>query len=282
MKSKGINLRTGISKVLHHLFLGFLSIVVLLPIVWTFSTSIKDKSLITRTPPVLIPPNMEFGNYIDVFRRQPFGRYILNTLIDAGGAVLLGALFGTLAAYAFSRYEFRGKNVLFGAVLFTLLVPGLTNLIPLYGMMTSWGLLDSYTAMILLLTPGMLPFTILIMRNFFDSIPKELEEAAAIDGCNTAMTLWKVIVPLAAPGLVAVVLINFVGGWNDFFINLIFTSSTEMKTITSGLYNFIGVSGTNYGDLAAAAFIGMIPLIVLFLLLRERFMTGMLEGSVKG
>lgn len=279
---KKTSVQNIVKKALYHLFFIFLSLVTIIPIFWTLSTSLKSESLIRAIPPVFIPPKLELINYSNVFRRQPFGRYIINTVINAGGAVILAAIFGTLAAYAFSRYKFRGKNLLFGAVLFTLLVPGLTNLIPLYDIVSKWGILDTYHCMILLLIPGMLPFTIMIMKNFFDTIPKELEEAAYIDGCNTLGTLFRIIAPLAMPGLIAVVLINFVGGWNDFFINLIFTSSTEMKTITSGLYNFIGFCGTDYGILSAAAFICMIPPIIIFITLRERFMSGILEGAVKG
>ncbi len=268
--------------VFKHLILIIISFCMIFPVLWTISTSLKTQDEMFRYPPVWIPKTVQWKNYVDVIRTQRLPRYMLNSLIVSGGSVIVTIIIGSLAGYGFSRFSFKGQYTLLFLILATMMIPGLTNMIPLYSIMTSLKLLDTYAVLIIIYVAWMTPFTVWIMKSFFDSIPKDLEDAALIDGCNRIQLLMRIVVPIAKPGLVAAVVLNFVNGWNEFLTALIFTSSNEMRTVSVGIYNFLGFYRNSYGPLAAASILVIIPVVTLFLILRERFMKGMIEGAIKG
>lgn len=256
-------------------------LLVVFPIVYTVITSLRPSRLgLSRE---LIPDEWFFGHYARLLATDRFPRYILNSAINSLGGALVTTILSALAGYAFARFHFRGRGFLLVFILVMMLMPGLTNLIPLYKLASDLNLLDTYTIMIVIYSAYGVPFGIWVMKNFFERIPRELEEAAAVDGATPLRTLWHIVVPLARPGLVSVFLINFVYNWNDFLTALLMLSSTAMKTATVGLFDFQNqLSGNENELLAAACVIIMIPGLVLFLIARKVFLKGMLEGAVKG
>lgn len=188
-----------------------------------------------------------------------------------------------LAGYACARYTFSGRSLFLIFIMGMLLLPGLTNLIPLYKLASDLGLLDSYLIMIAIYSAYGVPFGIWVMKSFIERIPRELPEAAAVDGASPIQIMRYIVLPLARPGLVAVFLLNFVYNWNDFLTALIMLSSTAMKTATVGLFDFQNqLTGNENELLAAACVIIMLPGLVVFLIARKTFLRAMLEGAVKG
>lgn len=259
-----------------------ITVFMLFPLIWAVLTSIKPENLIYTYPPVFLTDKFTLVNYIYAFTTQKLPRHILNTIIVATVATALGVIFATLAAFVFSRYQFKGKNFFLIMVICPMLIPGITNLIPLYTVYSRIGLLDTYPGLILLYIPGIMPLAIIVMRNYFDSIPQALEEAAMIDGCNHVNVIWKVVIPVVAPGILAVSIISFITVWNEFIMTLIFTSKSEMRTLTIAMYNLIGFTSVKYGAINAVAFTSVLPVLIIFLIFRKQFINSMLEGAIKG
>ncbi|NJO84398.1 MAG: carbohydrate ABC transporter permease [Blastochloris sp.] len=224
-----------------------------------------------------------FGHYTRLLSNSRFLVYILNSAINSIGGAALTTFCVALAGYAFARFRFRGRRALLAFLLALLMLPNLTNLIPLYKLASDLQLRDTYLIMILVYASYGVPLGIWIMKGFFESIPRELEEAAAVDGAGLWTMLWRIIIPLALPGLTSVMIINFVYNWNDFLTALILLSSTAMKTATVGLFDFQNqLSGNDNELLAAACVIIMLPGILIFLVARNAFLEGIAEGAVKG
>ncbi|NBD35263.1 MAG: ABC transporter permease subunit [Chloroflexi bacterium] len=263
---------------------GFLIIVGLLfifPVFYALMTSFREPGYgLTKE---IIPRVWYFGNYDRLFNYGRFPRYVLNSIINALGGAVLTSIVAALAGYAFARFEFWGKRMLMFFVLAVMMLPQITNLIPLYKMASDLKLLNTYIVMIVILGGYGVPLGIWTMKGFFESIPVALEEAAAIDGASPFQTLWRVVIPISAPGLLATFLINFVYNWNNFITPLFMLTKTEMKTATVGLYDFQHALEGNQDELlAAACVIIMAPAIALFIGLRRYFLEGMVEGAVKG
>lgn len=265
-----------------HLFLIILSFFMLLPIIWSFLTSIKPLELINKYPPVIIPTEIVYKNYIRAYTSQPLLRFVGNSLFLALSCSVVSLIIAVLAAYAFSRYDFKGKKYFLFFILLTMMIPGITNLIPIYTVYSRLKLINNYLGLIIIYLPGLLPFAIWVMKSYLDSVQVELEEAAFIDGCNRIDVVTRIVVPLAVPGIVAVTTINFVAIWNEFLIALLFTSQKNMRTMTVGIYNFIGFTTTDQGAVNAAAFSALFPVLIIFLLVRDKFMQSLMEGAIKG
>jgi ABC-type glycerol-3-phosphate transport system permease component len=231
----------------------------------------------------IIPDSFYWGNYARLWSYGRFPRYILNSIIDALGGALLTCIAAAPAAYALARLHFKGRDPILWFILGMMMIPGLTNLIPLYKLASDLKLLSTYTIMILVFGAYGVPLGVWIMKGFFESIPRELEEAAAIDGATPFQTFLRIVVPISAPGLTATFLINFVYNWNNFITPLILISKTIMKTATVGLFDFQHALEGNQDELlAAACVVIMVPAIALFVTLRRYFLQGMIEGAVKG
>ncbi len=264
-----------------NLFLLAIGLIFIFPVFYAFMTSFREAGTgLTRD---IIPRTWDFGNYARLFSYGRFPRYVFNSVVNAFGGAILSSVFAALAGYAFARFKFFGKNILMGFVLLVMMLPQITNLIPLYKMASDLHLLNTYVIMILILGGYGLPLGIWTMKGFFESIPVALEEAAAIDGATPFQAFWRVVVPISAPGLLATFLINFVYNWNNFITPLFMLTKTEMKTATVGLFDFQHALEGNQDELlAAACVIIMVPAIMLFISLRSYFLKGMVEGAVKG
>jgi len=263
-------------------FMITVGLFMLLPLIWVAFNAFKLEMDINRYPPVFFPETLTLEHFEYAFSSQTLFRYVGNSFLIASGVVLVGCSVAALCAYAFSRYKFRGKGIFIAVVLFPMLIPGICNLIPIYSVYANFKLINNYPALIALYIPGLLPFSIWVLRNYFDSVPVTLEEAAMIDGCTKVQVLRHVVFPVAAPGLLAVAIIGFVNAWNEFLLPLIFTTDTKMRPITIGLYNLIGFARVRYGSINAVAVTTLLPVLIIFLLFRKQFITSMIEGAIKG
>jgi len=255
--------------------------ILLFPFLWTVSTSLKPLNEVNKYPPEWISPNVTLQPYSDMFFYLPFSTYTLNSLIVALSSMTLTLLIGSLAAFAFSRFEFKGKNLVLLVFLLSQMLPGASVIIPLFQLLQKIGLYDTRFGLILVHTSLLLPFVIWLLYGFFLTIPREVEDAALIDGCSRMQALRRVILPLALPGIGATALFAFLGSWNEFFFALLLTSSDTTKTIPVGIGLFVGEYLDVWNQMAAAAVLFSIPPLLLFMLTRKTFVKGLIAGASK-
>lgn len=261
------------------------ALVMVAPFYWTVSTSFKPSGDVFASPPKWIPDPLILDNYRDVFTLLPFPRYFLNSVVVTGSVVLFNVIFGTAAAYAFAKLRFRGRNLIFGLLLLTLMVPFQVNLIPLYKIMVELHravpFLGADTYFGLVAPSAISVFGIFLMRQFLRSIPDELLESARVDGASEWRILRSIVFPLATPGMATLAIFSFVGAWNDFLWPLIVTSSDSMRTLPVGLALLARRNTVNWGDTMAGTVLVALPLILVFLVLQRRFIEGLTAGAVK-
>ncbi|PEJ58652.1 sugar ABC transporter permease [Bacillus sp. AFS017336] len=258
--------------ILIHLILIIGSLAMVFPFIWMILTSLKTYAESIHVPPVFIPKNFQWVNYKDVFDLLPFFKFMFNTLIitviRTGGQLLLCSL----AAYAFARIEFPGRNFLFLIALSVLMVPGQVFLLPQYMIMVKLGWLNTLQAVIV---PGLFSaFGTFLLRQFFMGLPKELEEAARLDGCNHFQIYWRIMLPLAKPGLVALGIFTTLWSWNELMWPMIVNSSPDTMTLSVGLSSLQGQYLTNYPVLMAGSFLAILPMLILFMILQKQFIEG--------
>ena len=262
-----------------HLILIPLSLVMVTPLAWMVMTSIQTPDEALRFPPVL-PSGIHWQNYVDAIHAAPFGRFFLNTAIVTGVTVLGNLVLCSLAGYAFARFRFFGRNLLFVVILATLMVPFQVVMIPTFLIMRKLGLIDTLGALIL---PNLVtPFGIFLMRQFFRTLPVELEEAARIDGCSRLGTLVRIVLPLSGPALATLAVITFLYNWNDFLWPLVAVQSEEHMTLQLGLSTFQGAHATQWTLLMAGNVMAMLPMLLAFLLAQRQFVNSIASVGVKG
>jgi multiple sugar transport system permease protein len=263
------------------LVLVVVAALVLLPILWTFSTSLKPLCDVNKYPPSWTSPDMSFDPYIGMFFYLPFATYTFNSLIVATSATILTLVIGSLAAFAFARFRFPGKDLFLLVFLLSQMLPGSSVIVPLFQLLKEVGLYDTLSGLILTHTAVLLPFAIWLLYGFFTSIPREVEDAALIDGCSRLGALRKVLLPLALPGLGGTALFAFLGSWNEFFFALILTSSDDTRTIPVGIGLFVGEYTDVWNQMSAAAILFSIPPLLMFILMRKTFVKGLVTGAIK-
>jgi multiple sugar transport system permease protein len=244
----------------------------LIPFVWMVLTGLKPDSEVMSNPPTWIPSVFKWSNFARAFSAFPFARFLANTLWVAVAATGLQMITSTLAAYAFARLRFRGRNLLFLVYLGTLMIPQQVTIVPLFLLMRDLGWVNTFNALIL---PGAFnAFGVFLLRQFFLTIPQELEEAAVMDGAVRLRILCQIIVPLSGPALATLAVFTFVREWNAFLWPLIVTSSPEMRVVSVGLTLFMGQYGTEWNLLMAAATVTVLPTIAVFVLAQRYFVQG--------
>lgn len=273
--------RITVGAVVRNAALLALAVVTLAPFVWMVSTSLKAPDEILTTDLHLWPHRLAAGeNYSRAFAAVPLGRYLLNGVIVTATILALQLIIAVPAAFALAKSEFRGRRLLFGAVLFGLLVPYHAIAVPLFVGLHALGLLDTYAALV---TPFSISvFGIFLMRQFFQSLPDDLVDAARMDGMSELAIVWRVMVPAAGPAISAFAIFSVVAHWNDYFWPLIAVSSDTLFTPPLGVVAFRNDdAGTNYGVLMAAATVIVTPLVAAFLLAQRRFVEGIAFTGVK-
>lgn len=262
-----------------HLLLYAMAFMTVAPFLWMLLASFKDLGEILQYPPTWIPQRIILDNFVNAFQAAPFGRFYFNSLFVAS-AVTLGQLFTcSLAAYAFARLQFRGRDALFYIFLGTMMVPGQVTMIPGFMVLHWLGWIDTYAALIV---PGLASaFGTFLLRQFFLTIPRDLEDAAAIDGCSRFGVLWRIILPLSRPALATLAIFTFMGVFNDFLWALIVVSSEELKTVQLGLAIFRDRYQTDWGQLMAASVTATVPILVVFFFAQKYFIRGITLSGLK-
>jgi len=260
--------------------------VLLAPPLWLFISSIADLKDLLRIPLRWIPENPSFSRYINIlFGSGPeseFRKIMLNSIYVAAFVTLICVALGVLAAYAFSRLRFPGKEKVLFVLLFSYMLPPIAVIIPLYQMFSNFRMLDTREALILVYSAILVPFVIWMMRTYFDTIPRDLEDAAKIDGCTHLQILFRVILPLSLPGIVATLLFAFLMSWEEFFIALILTSTPESKTIPVAIAEFSGRHSIDFGMMATGGVLASLPPVFIALFFQKYIIGGLLSGAVKG
>lgn len=277
MAGRGSWLRIG-----HGVLIVLVIVWSLIPYVWTLFTSFKTERELYQFPVTYWPHVPTIINYIQVFTQNPFGRFLLNSTIVTLTSTVVCLFIASLAAYAFARLQFRGREILLVGLLVVAMIPLITVIVPLYILVRNLGLLNTYWGLIAPYVTYSLPVAIFILTAFFREIPQELEEAALIDGCTRLNTLWRIIAPLAAPGLITAGIIVFVYTWNEFLVALTLTSTTDVRTITVGIALYRGEFTFPWGVISAAVTLATIPIMALILLGQRLVVRGLTAGAVKG
>jgi trehalose/maltose transport system permease protein len=265
------------------IYLGALLIVLwsVGPFLWQFSTSLQlDRDLIGDQPK-LLPIPICFDHFVSIFVAKSFHRYIFNSLVVAGASTLLCLLIGAVAAYALARLDIRGRFGILGFALAVSMFPQIAVVAPLYVLASNLGWLDTYRVLIVVYLALGLPFVIWVLFGHFRTIPTTLDEAARIDGASPLTIFFRIIVPIALPGIVTTGLLSFIAAWNEFMFALAFTSDIERQTVPVGIANFTDLHYVPWGDIAAASVVVTFPLVALVLIFQRNIISGITGGAVK-
>lgn len=258
------------------------SVLFLLPLWWMIATSLKSMQEIAQYPPTFIPQEFHLDNYIRTWAAAPFTQYTLNTLLLSFFAVTGNVMVNAFVAYGFARIRFRGKKKWFSILLATMMIPGFVTLIPQYVMFSKLHLVGTYYPLIIPQFLGS-AFYIFMLRQFYLSIPRELSEAAKIDGASHFYTWLRVIIPLSKPALATIAILSFNGAWNDFLGPLLYVNDESLYTLQIGLQSFRGSVQTQWNYLMAGSVLVLLPVIVLFFIFQRYFIEGMnLTAGTKG
>ncbi len=255
---------------------------VMLPIYWLVISSLKQPAALGATPPQFFPNPLSLTNYRDAFSTYGFGVYFRNSVVVTIATTILVLFFGSLAGYGLGRLPMRGKSTILITLLIISLFPGIAVVPPLYLLERTVGILNSYQALIIPYTAFNLPFAIWILRNYFQGIPKEMEETGRIDGASPWRIYWSIVMPQALPGLFTAGVFTFTAAWTEFLMALTFNNSNSFRTIPVGIALFGTPFNIPYGTIFAASVVAVIPIGILVFVFRKSVVSGLTSGSVKG
>lgn len=256
--------------------------IALLPIAWTFLTSFQTQEEVYRYPPTLLPAQLHFRNYVEIFGTADYRSYVVNSVVVSATATAITMVLAAFAAYAFSTVRFRGNFSLMLLVLITRMVPGIALVVPLYILTQQLEVYDTRGNLIVLYATATLPLAIWLLKTSFDSVPASLIDAARIDGCSEIGVLCRVFVPIAAPGLVTTLLITFLANWNEFLFAQIFTSTAASKTLQVAVGQLTGAEyGIHWGNLTALGMAIMLPTVMLAVWIQRYVVAGLMSGATK-
>ncbi len=266
-------------RIISHIILGLGALTMIFPFIWMISTSLKEIGEVFVFPPTFFGERLVFENYAAISDRFPFGQFFLNSLKVTTIVVIAQLITGSMAGFAFARLQFKGRDLLFLLYLATLMVPPQVTMIPNFITMTHYGLVDTHASLYL---PQMAnAFSTFLLRQFFLSIPKSLEDAAKIDGCTPFGVYWRIFLPLCKPALATLGVFVFMFVWNDFMGPLVFINSIDKMTLPLGLASMQGMYSTNWPVLMAGTVVSIAPLIILFLLAQDFFIKGVTLSGLK-
>lgn len=272
--------KVTLGTMLKYLLLTALLVVIVYPFLWMIFSSFKTEADIMSWPPKLFWRSFTTEAYESIWGRIPFMKYYANTFLFAGGTTIVSLIFDTMAGYAFARLQFRGKNVLFALVLATLMIPFQVIMIPLFFEMKALKLLNTYVGLILPRATN--AFGIFMMRQFFVSLPKGLEEAARLDGCREFGIFTKIMLPLCKPAVISLSIFHFMYNWNDLLYPLILTTRTEMRTLPAGLATFMGTHVIEHNVLMAGGVLSILPIFIAYCFAQKYFVKGIAMTGMKG
>jgi len=268
------------------LWAGLLALVVfaMLPFVWVLCASFKTRAELYTTPLEYLPKTLSVANYVDAWtsRLTPFSRFFANSLWVSSVTMVATTIISILAGYALARFDFAGRRSLLLVFLATQMFPAVLLIAPLLSQWQALGLLDTYQALIYSNFSFTVPFTVWMLVGYFQSIPRELEESALMDGCGRFGALCRVLLPLAAPGIAATAIFAFVSSWSELLFAITFTSETQMRTLSAGLLFMVGQYEIQWGQLSAGVIISTVPVAILFTFLQRHLIRGLTAGALKG
>jgi ABC-type glycerol-3-phosphate transport system permease component len=252
------------------------------PLVWVLSTSFKPNQEAISFPPKFLPNHPTLENYLFVMTDSKLVLSLVNSLIVSVGSTVLSVTVSALGGYAFARYDFKGKNLMMSTILALFMIPVVINIIPLYIMLNNVGLLNSLVALVLTFQILIIPLNIFLLKNYFESLPKELEEAALIDGCSKIGALIRVTIPMSLPGFLIAAILSFRFSWNEFVLPVVLSNKPDSMIFQVALYQFISLYRIDWGYLTAGINIAIIPVVVLMLIFQKKMIRGLTLGAVRG
>lgn len=279
-------LRRLVGNIFFYLLLGVFMLIVLLPIYYIFLTAFAPGDQLFTKPLSYLPRSLAVERFQDIFNALPIARYMFNTAFLASASTLLAIAVSLLAAYALARLQFPGANLVLVGLLASSMLPGSSTVIPLFQMYQSLQLMDTLQGLLLLYGSGLLPVTVWVLVSFLRQVPIEIEDAAKVDGASLFPLLWHIVLPVIRPGLATMFLINFIAGWNEFFIPLVFARGPSSKVITMALSEaqLIGSStqfNSDWGNVAAVAILTTIPVFIITFLFQRQIVEGITNGVFK-
>lgn len=273
--------KTGSGKWVH-IILMIIALIQVFPLFWLFTFSLKDNSEIFGGNIAGLPQNWRFENYSTAFLQANVLQYFLNSILVTAVTILITAILAGTSAYAIERMRWRGRKAVMSGILLGMMVPIHAVLLPLFIVLSRAKILNSYWALIIPYVAFGLPMAVYLFTSFMASIPNEMEEAAAIDGCGIYGIFFKIILPLIRPAIATVSIFTFISSWNELMFAVTFISKTEYKTLTVGIMSMVGAYTTKWGEIGAGLMIATIPTIIIYLLLSEQVQNSLVAGAVKG
>lgn len=280
-KKNALNKRT-LNASLNYLLLLISVLITVFPVFWILMSSFKSATEINLTPPRWFPTSFNLSSYKNVLTERSFGLYFKNSAIVSIGTTFLTMVLATTAGYGFSRFNFKGRKTIFIVVLMTTMFPAVLLIIPYFLMMRKLGLLNTHFAYIWSYTTFSLPFSIWMMKGYFESVPHEIDEAGLVDGCNWFSTFWRLCMPIAAPGMAATAIYSFLLAWNHYLFALALTTRPDKYLIPVGIASLVGEYWTDWSSLMAASMLSIIPVVIFNIFLERHLVKGMTAGAVKG
>ena len=274
-QKKSYKVLFSIMLVIGGLFAGF-------PIIWMVCSSFKSNSAIFSWPPKFFDETFSFNSYAAVVTDSAKVRFFINSYVVTACVVVLTLFIGILAAYAFSRFDFPGKELINSVIVSVQAIPPIVLLIPYMSMIVAMKLFDTYAALILTYLVTTLPYCILMMTGYFNTLSKELDDAVMIDGGSRWKALWGILVPISIPGMVSVGMYTFMQAWNEYLFALVLTQRESMRTVPIGINLLMGQHAYDWSQMMAMSVLGSIPVLILFLFFQKYFIAGMSAGGVKG
>ena len=280
--SKGGAGKGALNAVLFYVFLTLFVLVSIFPLIWIFKMSIITRSELFQSPPTLLPNTTNGSEYAQIFGDAAFQQALINSVIISGVTTVICLFFGSIAAYAIARLRFGFKGIIMTLILAISFFPGVAIIAPLFIQFSTFGIIDTLASVIITDVVFALPLTVWLLVAFFRELPRDLEEAAKVDGATTIQAFRKVIVPLAAPGVFTTAILTFIFAWNEFLFATTFLLTPETQPVTVVIPNFASQYTTDYGAQAAAAVVVTVPLVIMVLIFQRRIVSGLTAGAVKG
>jgi multiple sugar transport system permease protein len=274
--------RGALNLVLFYLFLAVFVLVSMFPLIWIFKMSIITKTELFASPPTILPRNPTGSSYAEIFSSSSFQKALINSTIIASVTTVICLFFGAIAAYAIARLRFRFKNTVMTLILALSFFPAVAIIAPLFIQFSKLGLINTYGSVIITDTAFALPLTVWLLVAFFKELPRDLEDAAKMDGATTIQVFQRVIMPLAAPGVFTTAILTFIFAWNEFLFANTFLFDASTQPVTVVIPNFATIYTVDYGAQAAAAVVVTVPLVILVLIFQRRIVSGLTAGAVKG
>jgi ABC-type glycerol-3-phosphate transport system permease component len=275
------NIRFFTERILIYGLIAIFLFITLFPLVWVLSTSFKPNEEAINFPPKFLPEKVTFNNYVFVLTDPGLVRSLINSFVVSVGSTALSVVVSALGGYAFARFQFKGKNLIMSIILGLFMIPVVINIVPLYTMLSNIGMLNSPIGLILTFQILIIPLNILLFKNYFETIPKELEEAALIDGCSRLGVLKRITIPLSTPGFAIAAVLSFRFSWNEFILPIVLANRPDSVVFQVALYQFISLYRIQWGYLTAGITLAIIPVLVLMLSFQKQMIKGLTIGAIR-